>query len=69
MKGDSEKCLEAGMDAYLSKPIRADELSEVLANLESALSTINDPEHHSPLVFTQNVSLPRLCASRLSAQL
>ncbi len=30
MKGDREKCLEAGMDDYIAKPIRRDTLFEVL---------------------------------------
>ena len=30
MKGDRERCLEAGMDAYISKPIRAGDLLELV---------------------------------------
>ncbi|HKB35191.1 MAG TPA: response regulator [Gemmataceae bacterium] len=36
MKGDRERCLAAGMDAYVSKPIRAAELFEVIARLLSS---------------------------------
>ncbi len=32
MKGDRERCLQAGMDGYISKPIRAQELYQVLGS-------------------------------------
>ncbi|HMF18109.1 MAG TPA: response regulator [Gemmataceae bacterium] len=33
MKGDRERCAHAGMDGYISKPVRADELYSVLEQL------------------------------------
>ncbi len=30
MSGDAERCLDAGMDAYLSKPVRAEDLARVI---------------------------------------
>ena len=33
MKGDRERCLAAGMDGYVSKPIQPRELFEALARL------------------------------------
>jgi light-regulated signal transduction histidine kinase (bacteriophytochrome)/DNA-binding response OmpR family regulator/HPt (histidine-containing phosphotransfer) domain-containing protein len=33
MKGDRERCLSAGMDAYVSKPLRAEELIKVISGL------------------------------------
>ena len=40
MKGDKEKCLEAGMDGYVTKPIKSKvmlaEIARVLASFQPA---------------------------------
>jgi CheY-like chemotaxis protein/HPt (histidine-containing phosphotransfer) domain-containing protein len=42
MKGDRERCLEAGMDGYTSKPIRINELEQAIAKFVPAIS-VNVP--------------------------
>jgi two-component system, sensor histidine kinase and response regulator len=40
MRGDRERCLAAGMDAYLTKPVKPEELS-------AALNRLLDPDHEA----------------------
>jgi two-component system, sensor histidine kinase and response regulator len=42
MVGDEDRCREAGMDGYLSKPIRPQELSDVLKRYSTLTSTSAD---------------------------
>jgi CheY-like chemotaxis protein len=35
MKGDADRCLSAGMDGYLSKPIQLQRLAELLQDGEN----------------------------------
>ncbi len=60
MPEDRERCLEAGMDGYVSKPIRADELLAVVEGLlpATASEVVGDSIDAPPeAVFDQSVAL------------
>ena len=56
MKGDREACLAAGMDAYVSKPLRIEELLDVMAALRrvppsASLAAGDSPAPEGELVY------------------
>src|SRR5262249_38289055 len=46
MKGDRERCLDAGMDGYVPKPIRVDELFEAIDSVVHRIPS--EPEQQTP---------------------
>ena len=62
MKGDRERCLAAGMDGYVSKPLRPQELFEVLEDLPAA--AVAGPaaagSTSEPAVFDRAAALDRV---------
>jgi two-component system sensor histidine kinase/response regulator len=54
LTGDREKCIAAGMDAYLSKPVNLDELAEALERWGPALS--QPPETNQPRTLLASTS-------------
>jgi two-component system, sensor histidine kinase and response regulator len=48
MKGDEESCLQAGMDGYVSKPIQADRMMEVIARVTGGSRDANVATEPAP---------------------
>lgn len=66
MKGDQERCLAAGMDAYISKPIKAEELFAVIEgplttsaedNEEMDMESETEKEQKPEDVFDKNAAM------------
>jgi len=64
MNGDHERCLAAGMDAYLSKPFQARQLCQVIESLlpvaRPSTRTETVPQGSSAAVFDQQAVLERV---------
>ena len=64
MKGDRELCLAAGVDAYLSKPVKRPQLLDLIGKLThspgSSLSTPARADSAPVPALTENVNLARL---------
>jgi PAS domain S-box-containing protein len=57
MKGDRERCLEAGMDGYTSKPIRVKELEQAIKQLVPTMSNKAPKTGRSERVINQETLL------------
>jgi PAS domain S-box-containing protein len=64
VKGDRERCLKAGMDAYLSKPLRRQELAKVIYDLvfdgRTLMSEESQPTPSGGRIIDSEASLARL---------
>ena len=62
MKGDRERCLAAGMDGYLSKPLRAQELIDAVESIRPA--EVAAPAASDTALFQPEAALERVEGDR-----
>jgi PAS domain S-box-containing protein len=73
MQGDREKCLEAGMDDYISKPVTPSNLLQVLdkwlTQLDTAVVGYQPPSIPDVVIFDEEVLIERMSGDRKLARL
>jgi signal transduction histidine kinase/DNA-binding response OmpR family regulator/HPt (histidine-containing phosphotransfer) domain-containing protein len=65
MKGDKERCLEAGMDAYISKPVTSQGIAETIAEVFSVeaqvqVIPVSPPLPDAPPIWDRRKALERV---------
>jgi CheY-like chemotaxis protein len=58
IKGDRERCLESGMDEYLSKPISSGKLSDIIKNIISLTPALHLQDKKTTIVGKDRTNLP-----------
>jgi len=63
LKGDSDRCLEAGMDSYISKPVKGEELIELVERLAGTggsdeQAAVPPPEQEPPSAAVAGSTTP-----------
>ena len=53
MQGDRERCLEAGMDGYVSKPVRRDDLRQEIARVIAGTRAVPPPPEAAPVAVSE----------------